>query len=714
MSDLFSALDMAAHSLDVLQQAMGVIQTNVANASTPGYVTQSLNLSATTFQSDNNSAGGVQADGIQSARNQYAEQSVWNQNELLGAATAQSSSLSSLQSVFDVSGTSGIPAALSSLSSAFSAWSTSPTDATSRQQVLNAAQSVSQAFQQAATSVTQIQSQTDQQLKSTVDQINQLTSQIASLNQQIRNGDTNDPGLQANLYNDLEQLSNLTSISAQVEGDGTVTVLMSGETPLVIGGTQTQLQVQYVGSAGFPPPQFGNASPDVKIETASGQDVTSIVSEGQLAALVQFRNTTLPSVIGGQNQQGSLNQLAQAIADKVNSLLTSGQTSSGTSGVPLFSYSSNPVNSYVSLAGNSENLNTPGATFITGSTDQTFTFNLYDSTSGQAKQVTATLSHASGPYTASSAISTLNTQLEPYGISAFVDSNGQLAFTGSTAFTVSDSNNSGGVTGALTNYSANSVANAGTAENTSNYIVDSGKYTAITAGTETLTFTPSTGNPINVTLDPASGDTPDDAIAAINKQTAGSGIYAVKNDAGGISFQSASSFTISDQIDSAGKASGTGVFGTASTTAATFYPQPPSSTSVAASLSVNPNITASQLAAVQPASGSNTAVANGIASQLAQLANSSSDINGMTFADFYSGIASNIGTQASNASTEQQTQTELLAQAQNMRAQVSGVSLNDQAAQLVQFQQAYEAQSEMIQVITSMNNYLMQSMQSVS
>jgi flagellar hook-associated protein 1 len=476
MSDLLSALQTAGHSLDILQQAMGVIQNNVANASTPGYVTQTLNLSASTFQPENNLWGGVQADGVQSARSQYAEQSVWNQNELLGAATAQASSLSSLQSVFDVTGKSGIPAALSGLFSAFSAWSASPTDATSQQQVLDVAQSVSQAFQQAASSIGQIESQTNQQIESTVDKINQLSSQIASINQQIRNGGTNDAGLQANLYNDLEQLSNLTSISVQVEGDGTATVLMGGQTPLVIGGTQTELQVQYVGSAGFPPPLFPNASPDVKITTASGQDVTSIITEGQLAGLVQFRNTTLPSVIGNQNQQGSLNQLAQAIADKVNGLLTSGQTASGNYGLPLFTYAS---------------------------------------------------------------------------------------------------------------------------------------------------------------------------------------------------------------------------------------------ARVAASLSVNPNITVSQLAAIQPANGSNAAVANGIASQLAQLANNSSDINGMSFTNFYSSVASDVGAQASNASAAQQTQTDLLAQAQNMRAQISGVSLNDQAAQLVQFQQAYEAQSEMIQVITSTSNYFMQAVQSI-
>ncbi len=48
-----------------------------------------------------------------------------------------------------------------------------------------------------------------------------------------------------------------------------------------------------------------------------------------------------------------------------------------------------------------------------------------------------------------------------------------------------------------------------------------------------------------------------------------------------------------------------------------------------------------------------------------------------------------------------------------MRAQVSGVSLNDQAAQLLQFQQAYQASSQLIQVISSTMQYFMQAMQQI-
>ncbi|MGH9625462.1 MAG: hypothetical protein ACRD4G_14115, partial [Bryobacteraceae bacterium] len=122
-------------------------------------------------------------------------------------------------------------------------------------------------------------------------------------------------------------------------------------------------------------------------------------------------------------------------------------------------------------------------------------------------------------------------------------------------------------------------------------------------------------------------------------------------------------------------------------------------------LALNPAITGSQLAAVDPGP---PAVANGVADQLTQLFSTQiSGLGNMTFTDFYSSLAAAIGNQESNASATQQTQSQLLSQAQSARSQLEGVSLNDQAALLLQFQQSYEAASQMISVINKTTQYLM-------
>jgi flagellar hook-associated protein 1 FlgK len=200
---------------------------------------------------------------------------------------------------------------LSKLYSSFSSWSVNPTDSTGRQQVITAAQSFSQAFNAASSNIGQIRSQTDQQLAGAVNQINQYSAQIASINTQIRQGGGPNAGLETRLYNTVEQLSSLASVSVHPETDGTSTVLLDGQIPLVIGQNQKPLSLTNTQSSGA---TYPNAAPDAQVLNADGQDVTSLISQGSLGALLNFRNNTIPSVIGDGQQQGSLNQLAQGVA----------------------------------------------------------------------------------------------------------------------------------------------------------------------------------------------------------------------------------------------------------------------------------------------------------------------------------------------------------------------------------------------------------------
>ena len=466
MGSLFAALGTAGSSLGVLEKAIGVVQNNVTNATTPGYVTQTLQMAARSFDASQNLWGGVEATGVQSARDVYAEQAVWSASQQSGLSSQQSANLNQLQQLFDVTGKSGIPSALSTLYSAFSAWSASPSDAATQQSVLTAAQGLSAAFSQTFSQAQQIATDTDEQLSASVSQLNQYTSQIATLNGEIRTGSGNDAGLQAQLYNTLQEVSNLAPVTVNIQSDGTATVLLSGQSPLVQGATQYAVQ---------PPVINTGASPSAQLKDSQGQDITSLFNQGTIGGALNFRNSVLPPIFGDGQQQGSLNSLAQNISTSVNALLKSGQTSAGATGVPLFVYKA------------------PAATGF------------------------------SGP------------------------------------------------------------------------------------------------------------------------------------------------------------------------------------------LSVVPNFQASQLAAASPGP---PFVANGVASQLAGLVTTGT-VNGFTYTQFYGNTASSVGQQASTASTDASTATNLLNQAQSLRASVSGVSLNDQATQLLQFQQAYQASAQMISAINTMTQSLLTVMQQV-
>jgi flagellar hook-associated protein 1 FlgK len=365
MGNLLTSLNLAASSMDVIEQSVGVIQNNVTNASTPGYVLQTPTLIAAPFDPQTGTTGGVLFGPVQSSRDQFAEESVRSQNALLGTATQAAASLDALQQQFSVSGTSGIPSALSNLYSAFSAWSTTPTSETAQQQVMVAAQQVGEAFNDTASGVTQLAASTNEQLQSTVYQINALSSQIQQINVQIQNGGKGDAGLDAQLNSDLESLSNLTGIDVYYQSDGTAEVLMGGQTPLVIGSTQNQL---YVTPSTPANPANPDAPPTITITTTGGQDVTNTVTQGTLAGLLNFSNGTLAGIMGDSQNAGSLNQLAQALANQVNSIVTP------VSGIPLFTTSGGATSAAQTLAVNPDmtgaQLVASSATSSNGTADQ--------------------------------------------------------------------------------------------------------------------------------------------------------------------------------------------------------------------------------------------------------------------------------------------------------------------------------------------------------
>jgi len=140
----------------------------------------------------------------------------------------------------------------------------------------------------------------------------------------------------------------------------------------------------------------------------------------------------------------------------------------------------------------------------------------------------------------------------------------------------------------------------------------------------------------------------------------------------------------------AGAASGTALFTYNSSDA----------TLAAGSLSLNPAITASQLAPVD-ASGT----ANGIANQLADLAsagNTKGLIGGMNLVQYMAGIASAAGQANQTATTNQTTQQTVTSQASTLRAQVSGVSLDEQATSVLQFQRAYQATAQVLTILNTL------------
>jgi flagellar hook-associated protein 1 FlgK len=130
-----------------------------------------------------------------------------------------------------------------------------------------------------------------------------------------------------------------------------------------------------------------------------------------------------------------------------------------------------------------------------------------------------------------------------------------------------------------------------------------------------------------------------------------------------------------------------------------FTPTAPGSTAGAAATMTVALTRPDQIAASSSASnpGDNTN-----ATALANLQNEPI-VSGQTVGDYYSNLIDQVGNDVSNATSEQEAVGLVLQQLTNQQSSISGVSLDEEATNLIQYQQAYEASARVISTIDELN-----------
>lgn len=323
MGNLLVSLRNTAEAMRVYERGMGVVQANVTNASTPGYARQTQLLAAMRMDLDSGLPGGVVSAGTLDCRNEYAEATVRRRAESLGYADERARQLDALEPVYDITSNGSLSSAMDRLFQSFSALTVAPNDLAARQVVLDRASELARSFRAMDASLQEASASTDKSLAQQVDAINRVVAGISSLNKQFRTDFEvkNDAGVQAQMNNLLEQLSELGNFTVLRNDDGSATVYLGGQTLLAVGEQQLRISLDASSSA------------SARILDASGQDITSQVEGGRLAALLEIRNQMLPA------KRNQLDRLAQSLADSVNNVLAGGVDLDGnTPGKNLFQY----------------------------------------------------------------------------------------------------------------------------------------------------------------------------------------------------------------------------------------------------------------------------------------------------------------------------------------------------------------------------------------
>lgn len=127
-------------------------------------------------------------------------------------------------------------------------------------------------------------------------------------------------------------------------------------------------------------------------------------------------------------------------------------------------------------------------------------------------------------------------------------------------------------------------------------------------------------------------------------------------------------------------------------------PDPNHPTTAASTMAVNPNMSASRL----PPFDQN-GVPNGVPLALAALASATpADLGSASYTTFYGNAAALVGSQLNQAQSSQTLSAQTLAQAQSMRQSESGISLDAEAINVLQYQAGYQAVAKMVNTLATL------------
>lgn len=653
-----SLLNVGARALLANQVALQTAGHNIANVNTPGYSRQTVVLQTVQGQF---TGGGYIGQGVD------VQTILRNQSELLtrqsaaagstqAADTVRAERLSQLQDIFS-GGTAGLGAAINDMMNAFSDVVSSPTDITARTVALTRIDETAARMRTAADRLTEIEYTATEQLKSSINAVNSLAAQMASVNEQIAraqgNGQTPNDLLDKRdqIIRDINQYVQTTQIPAD---DGTVGLFVAGSQPLVLGTTATSLSIdeasQFPGSGQVK--LYFNRPGATPIEMDE-----NVLGGGTISGLLRFNNTDLAE---GRNLLG---RMATAIGMTMNAQQNLGLTLDGAAGKDLFSVPAS-MPGYTNGSG-------VGSVSFTGPTQ--FAASDYEIrfTTGTAGQVVRLSDGKSTPFTDAANLATLQIDGLNFNLTTPGAPGERMLFK---PFSTAASNIQALV------YSPRDLAAANpinAAMGTSN------------GGTMQLAGLKATGLP-----------NPPGLVLPANANTA-----AVPPILGGVQLQfNAGPPSTYDVLDR----------GTAPpTTLAAAQPYtsgvPISFNGWEVTLQGTPKTGDTVVIgnALDPQYGDTFTRNSGNATSLMGLRDVKM-FDEASLTDGYAGAMAQVGTRTQSAKFAADLSSTIASNLERDRTAVSGVNLDEEAAKLIQYQQAYQASSKMIQIAQSIFDSLLQ------
>lgn len=329
-----SILGIGQSGLAAAQLGIATTGHNIANANTPGYNRQVVLQSAAAAQPYGGSfvGQGTQVGEIKRIYDQFVGQQVNTSQSSKNYAETYSNQIKQINNLI-ADPTSGVSPALQEFFNAVQNLATSPSGtagAAARQSVLSSGSALTSRLQSFQGRLDQLRDGVSNQIVDTIGSINSYSGQISQLNDVIEKAQQSVGGAPNDLLDQrdhlITELSKLVNISVTPQGSK-LNVYMGTGQPLILGERNYPLQAT------------SSPTDPSRIEVAYESNGSLIqisensITGGQLGGLFAFRQNTLDV------SQNSLGRVAIGLAATFNEQHKLGQDQNGQAGVDFFTVS---------------------------------------------------------------------------------------------------------------------------------------------------------------------------------------------------------------------------------------------------------------------------------------------------------------------------------------------------------------------------------------
>jgi flagellar hook-associated protein 1 FlgK len=328
VANIFFGLNIGRSALLSHQAALEVTGHNLANVQTEGYSRQRVELvQAQPINTPVGSVGaGVNAARIERLQLGYLERQISRVTVENGYDTALTQGLDELQTLLGEPSADGISAALTEFWNSWDDLATSPADAAFRGQVIDRANHLSAVYNQRIQGFLAVEDRFNEGLADAMADVNALATELADFNGSIAKSEAS--GYPANDLRDqrdgvIRQIAEKLGVESEEE-ESYVNLRMANGGPYLVNRQET-----YELKAGV----------DSRSHLSGFRVESSPVtpSGGEMGALLELRGEVSPGL------RDELSQWMATVADRVNNLHAAGVDRDGVGGRNLFAWKGEPT-----------------------------------------------------------------------------------------------------------------------------------------------------------------------------------------------------------------------------------------------------------------------------------------------------------------------------------------------------------------------------------